>query len=168
MKQINDSAKLKLASELREIDYSYNYLSGGGCGYIGKWIGEGFISRGIDVKYLILDNCGDTVGDALRPDFKKYANVESLSDLGERMIEVSHILPIINDEVYVDVKGVFNDVNSTPWSNLTSLGHITHKTLDNWMNDKDYVWNPIFMHYNRYYMMEIEYKVKELIKSLVL
>ena len=165
---ITNGAELKLSSEMRELDIRYQSLSEGGCGYIAKWIGEGFIERGIDVKYLVLDNCSEGIGTILRPEFEKYANVESLTDLSERMIEVSHVLPIINNRLYVDVKGAFTSFESTPWSHLTVLGHITHKTLEGWMTDKYYNWNPIFMHLNRSNMMWIEEDVKKLIKSLVI
>lgn len=165
-KIITNGAELKLSSEMRELDMRYQCLNEGGCVYIAKWIGDAFIERGVDVKYLILDNCTKEIADVLRPEFEMYSNRESLSDLSERMIEVSHVLPIINNRLYVDTKGVFTSLESTPWSHLTPLGHISHNTLKGWVKDKNYYWNPLFMHMNKSNLLWIEEDIKSLIKSL--
>lgn len=165
MKQtiITNGAELKLASVLREINAKYNSLNDGGCVHVAKWIGEAFIKRGCSVKYLILD----TVDSAeLREVFRKRANLISLEDLSEEMIDVSHVLTVINNRLYVDSKGVYTSFESTSWRSLYKMGYITHSTLVRWTKDKYYRWNPAFMYQHGHEMPKIEREIKRLIKSL--
>jgi len=163
---ITDGAELKLASTLREINTKYAYLNDGGCVHIAKWIGEAFLNKSIKVEYLILDNISEDVAKLLRPDFKRYANDESLGDLSERMIEVSHVLPLINNRLFVDSKGVHASFESTSWTHLSQMGYITHETLERWAKDSYYRWNPMFIHEHGHQMLQIEKEIKDLIKSL--
>jgi hypothetical protein len=162
---ITDGAELKLASGLREIDDRYPYLNHGGCLYVAKWIGEAFLAKGLQVEYLIADGIPKGC-EYLIDDFKVYANTESLEALSDRMIEVSHILPIINNRLFVDSKGVNTSFEGTRWSYLTNMGNITHKTLLRWVDDRTYNWNPKFRFNHKHQLYVIENDIKSLIKSL--
>ena len=162
---ITDGAELKLASGLREIGDRYGYLNHGGCLYVAKWIGEAFLSKGHQVEYLIADNIAKGC-ESLIDDFKMYANRESLDDLSERMIEVSHILPLVNNRLFVDSTGVSTSFEDTKWSYLTHMGNITHKTLLRWADDRYYRWNQTFLRNHKHQLYVIENDIKSLIKSL--
>jgi len=163
---ITNGVELRLTSGLRDINDKYKYLNSGGCIYVAKWIGEAFLERGIKVSYLILDNCSVDVANCLRGDFIKYANTESLEDLAERMIEVSHVLPFINNGLYMDSKGIAKSFKNSKWVHLSEMGYITHETIERWSRDRYYRWNPTFLHNHGYQLLHIEKDIKDLIKSL--
>ena len=162
---ITDGAELKLASGLREIDEKYKHLNSGGCLFVAKWIGEGFMAKGLKVEYVILDGIPSGCEHLIK-DFERYGNVEELSDLADRMLEVAHVLPIIDDCLYVDSKGVKVNIKDTKWAYLTEMGRISHETLLRWSKDRYYNWNPTFNNQHGHELYAIEKKIKSLIKSL--
>lgn len=163
---ILSGAELKLASGLKEIDNDYPFLNDGGCLHVAKWIGESFIKRGVEVDYLILDNCSVGIAEMLRPKFEQYANVKSLEFLADEMLEISHILPRINKRLFIDSTGVKQSVSTTQWTHFQQMGYVNHKTIERWGYDRNYNWNPRFMYVHGHEMSIIEKKIKKLIKSL--